>query len=222
MYLQHLQVWRPGGGFGSTQREQVNREEPQATVQLGLRARPLVLSRSTVPHQQPNMLGPGSTGSGPRPLLRPRSADSSGLRGRTGVGPRGPRRVGGGRSRGFRAGWRWGDLGDVPGLGGPRCGSFGVHVTAGVFGQVVAAHEAALTHTTHKLLFTGVSPAVAGELIRTGKLLLTAVPVTAEGFLTYEEDERTKSQPSDSHSQSGRSGTTATLKTSQSEMEAHT
>lgn len=174
---------------------QVNREEQQATVQLGLRARPLVLSRSTVPHQQPNMFGPGSTGSGPRPLLRPRSADSSGLRGQTGVGPRGSRRVGGGRSsrRVFRAGWRWGDFGDVPGLGGPRRGSFGVHVTAGVFGQVVAAHEAAPTHTTHKLLFTGVSPAVAGELIRTGKLLLTAVPVTTEGFLTYEEDEKTKS-----------------------------
>lgn len=35
----------------------------------------------------------------------------------------------------------------------------------GMFGQVVAAHETAVTHVADKLLLTGVRPAMAGKLI---------------------------------------------------------
>lgn len=55
---------------------------------------------------------------------------------------------------------------------------------AGVFGQVVAAHEAPVAHVADKLFLTGVRPTVAGKLIRTSKLFVAAVPVTAERLLT--------------------------------------
>lgn len=54
----------------------------------------------------------------------------------------------------------------------------------GVFGQVVTTHEAAVTHIADKLLLTSVCPAVAGELIGSGKPFIAAVPVTAERLLT--------------------------------------
>lgn len=171
---------KPGRALAGSRSEHVNRKEKQARIQckVGLRARPLVLSIVKQTCWDPAPLG--LVLSSPRP----RSADSSGLRGQAGLGPRRDGTGPGSRRWLLCLTWRWGDFGQVPGPGGPRCRSFGVHVTAGVFGQVIAAHEAPLTHTTHKLLLTGVSPAVTGKLIRAGKLLLTAVPVTTERFLT--------------------------------------
>lgn len=57
-------------------------------------------------------------------------------------------------------------------------------MSASMLGQVVAAHEAPIAHVTHKLLLTGVCSPVAGELVGAGKLLVTALPVAAEWFLT--------------------------------------
>lgn len=54
----------------------------------------------------------------------------------------------------------------------------------GVFGQVVTTHEAAVAHIANKLFLTSVRPAVAGELIGSGKPFVAAVPVTAEWLLT--------------------------------------
>lgn len=56
-------------------------------------------------------------------------------------------------------------------------------MATGVFGQVVAAHEAPLAHTTHELFLARVCSAVARQLIGTGKLLVAAIPVAAEGLL---------------------------------------
>ena len=54
----------------------------------------------------------------------------------------------------------------------------------GVFGQVVAAHEAPVAHSADELLLARVRSAVAGQLIGAGKLFVAAVPVTAERLLT--------------------------------------
>lgn len=62
-------------------------------------------------------------------------------------------------------------------------------MSASMLGQVVAAHEAPIAHVTHKLLLTGVCSPVAGELVGAGKLLVTALPVAAEWFLTWVEME---------------------------------
>lgn len=77
---------------------------------------------------------------------------------------------------------------EVLDVSGPQWRSLGSHVTAGMFGQMVTAHEAPLAHAAHKLLLTGVCPAVTGKLIRTGKLFITAVPMATEGFLTWKEE----------------------------------
>lgn len=58
---------------------------------------------------------------------------------------------------------------------------------AGVFRQVVAAHEAPVAHVAGKLLLACVCSAVAGKLVRTGKLFVAAVPVTAEWLLTCKQ-----------------------------------
>lgn len=57
-------------------------------------------------------------------------------------------------------------------------------MTACVFGEVVAAHESALAHRTHKLLLPGVRPTVPGELVGAGEPLIAAVPAAAERLLT--------------------------------------
>lgn len=57
-------------------------------------------------------------------------------------------------------------------------------MTAGVFGQVVAAHEAPVAHGAHELLLSRVRPPVARQLVRASELLVTAVPAAAEGLLT--------------------------------------
>lgn len=73
---------------------------------------------------------------------------------------------------------------EVPGFGRPRGRPFGGHVPPGVFGQVVAAHEAAVAHVAHKLFLASVCPAVAGKLVGAGKLFIAAFPVTAEWLFT--------------------------------------
>lgn len=58
-----------------------------------------------------------------------------------------------------------------------------------MFGEVIAAHESALTHGTHKLFLPGVSPPVPGELVGAGEPLIAAVPAAAERLLTYRGEE---------------------------------
>lgn len=74
-------------------------------------------------------------------------------------------------------------LAQVPGFARPRGRPLGGAVAAGVFGQVVAAHEAPLAHAAHKLLLARVRAAVAGQLVGAGELLVAAVPVAAERLL---------------------------------------
>lgn len=74
-------------------------------------------------------------------------------------------------------------LAQVPGFSRPRGCPLGGAVAAGVFGQVVTAHEAALAHAAHKLLLARVCPTVAGQLVGACKLLVAAVPVAAERLL---------------------------------------
>lgn len=57
------------------------------------------------------------------------------------------------------------------------------HVTTGVLGEVIAAHESAVTHGTHKLFLAGMCSPVTGELVRAGKPFITAVPAAAERLL---------------------------------------
>lgn len=55
----------------------------------------------------------------------------------------------------------------------------------GVLGQVVAAGEALGTQGTGEPLLACVRPVVAGQLVGTGKLLVTARPITGKGPLTW-------------------------------------
>ena len=73
---------------------------------------------------------------------------------------------------------------EVTRFGWPRRRPLGSDVAAGVFRQVVAAHEAPLAHVAHKLLLSGVRPPVPGEFVGTCKLFVAALPVAAEGFFT--------------------------------------
>lgn len=54
----------------------------------------------------------------------------------------------------------------------------------GVLGQVVAAGEALGTQGTGEPLLACVRPVVAGQLVGTGELLVTARPITGKGPLT--------------------------------------
>lgn len=54
-----------------------------------------------------------------------------------------------------------------------------------MLGQVVTAGEALGAQGTGEPLLARVRPVVAGQLIRTGKLLVTARPVTGKGPLTW-------------------------------------
>lgn len=57
-------------------------------------------------------------------------------------------------------------------------------MSPGVLGQVVAAGKTLGTQGTGEALLPGVRPVVAGQLIRTGELLVTAGPVAGKGPLT--------------------------------------
>lgn len=58
-------------------------------------------------------------------------------------------------------------------------------VSPGVFSQVVAPHEALVTHWTVEPLFTRVCAVVTRQLVWTGELLATVRPGTLEGPLTW-------------------------------------
>lgn len=58
----------------------------------------------------------------------------------------------------------------------------------GVFGQVVAAHEAPVAHVANEFLLAGVRAAVAGKLVGAGKLFVTALPVAAERLFTWRDE----------------------------------
>lgn len=73
---------------------------------------------------------------------------------------------------------------EVWSFSGPRRCPFCGHVPSGMFGQVVAAHEASITHIANKLLLTSVRSAVAGKLIGARKLFVAALPVTTERLFT--------------------------------------
>lgn len=57
-------------------------------------------------------------------------------------------------------------------------------MSPGVFLQVVAPHEALVTHGTVEALFACVRAIVTGELVRSGELLAAACPGTLKGALT--------------------------------------
>lgn len=76
-----------------------------------------------------------------------------------------------------------------------------------MFGEVIAAHESALAHGTHKLFLPGVRPPVPGELVRAGEPLIAAVPAAAERLLTYGGRER-KSEESANESRCSHKGGT--------------
>lgn len=57
-------------------------------------------------------------------------------------------------------------------------------MSPGVFLQVVAPHEALVTHRTVEALFACVRAIVTGELVRSGELLTAACPGTLKGALT--------------------------------------
>lgn len=58
--------------------------------------------------------------------------------------------------------------------------------------QVIAAGEALGAQGTGKPLLACVCPVVAGQLVRTGKLLVAARPVTGKGSLTWTKPKRTR------------------------------
>lgn len=58
-------------------------------------------------------------------------------------------------------------------------------MSPGVLGQVVAAHEAAVTHGTGKPFLSSVGTSVSGQLVRASKSPLAALPLAFEGLLTY-------------------------------------
>lgn len=62
-----------------------------------------------------------------------------------------------------------------------------VEVAPRVLGQVVAAHEAALAHSAGEPLLPRVRAAVAGQLVRAGKMPPAALPATAEWLLTWQQ-----------------------------------
>lgn len=64
-------------------------------------------------------------------------------------------------------------------VGPHRC-----QVSSGVFGQVVAAHEAAEAHWAGKLFLPRVGSAVAGQLIGASEAPLAALPLAFVWFLT--------------------------------------
>lgn len=57
-------------------------------------------------------------------------------------------------------------------------------MAAGVFGEVITAHEPAVAYRTDKFLLPGVRPPMTGQLVGAGEPLVAAVPATAEGLLT--------------------------------------
>lgn len=58
------------------------------------------------------------------------------------------------------------------------------HVAPGVFGEVVAAHEASVAHGADELLLAGVGAPVTRELVRAREPLVAPIPAAAERLLT--------------------------------------
>lgn len=67
----------------------------------------------------------------------------------------------------------------------PQHGWLEVGMTAGVFDQVVTAHEALVAQWALEAFFPRVRASVAGELIGAGKLLRTVRPDAREGPLPW-------------------------------------
>lgn len=63
-------------------------------------------------------------------------------------------------------------------------------VAAGMLGQVVAAGEALGTQRAGEALLARVCPVVAGQLVRAGELLVTALPVTSKRAFPWTERQR--------------------------------
>lgn len=81
-------------------------------------------------------------------------------------------------------------------------------MTPGVFGQVVATHEAAVADVADKLLLARVRSAVAGKLIGACKLFVAALPVAAERLLAWRGREQSaNSQQTLSHDHTSRAPT---------------
>lgn len=57
-------------------------------------------------------------------------------------------------------------------------------MTSGMFCEVIATHELALAHWTHKLLLSCVGSSVTGQFIRAGKSLIATIPTAAERLLS--------------------------------------
>lgn len=54
-----------------------------------------------------------------------------------------------------------------------------------MLGQMVAPHEAPVTHGTGEFLLPGVGAAMSGKFIGAGKPSFAAFPATAERFLSW-------------------------------------
>lgn len=56
-------------------------------------------------------------------------------------------------------------------------------MSTGVFGQVVAAHEAGEARRTHEPFLPRVRPLVSGQFVRAAEASLASVPLALEGLL---------------------------------------
>lgn len=88
-----------------------------------------------------------------------------------------------------------------------------------MFGEVIAAHESALAHGTHKLFLPGVRPPVPGELVGAGEPLIAAVPAAAERLLTYGGRERKRRESEESANESRCSHKGGTPQPAESDLE---
>lgn len=70
-------------------------------------------------------------------------------------------------------------------------------MAAGVFGEVITAHEPAVAYRTDKFLLPGVRPPMTGQLVGAGEPLVAAVPATAEGLLTWRRGASDHESPSE-------------------------
>lgn len=92
------------------------------------------------------------------------------------------RRGAGVGTRAFHHGWGWW-LGAGSATTTPVLDHVGMvsWVATGMLGQVVAPGELLGAQRAGEALFTGVGPVVAGQLVRTRKLLVAVEPITGEG-----------------------------------------
>lgn len=85
-------------------------------------------------------------------------------------------------TRAFRHGWGWW-LGTGVATTSPVLDHVGMvsRMATGMLGQVIASGELLGAQWAGEALFTGVRPVVAGQLVRTRKLLVAVEPVAGEG-----------------------------------------